>query len=64
MDFNAKWIEIQMQQELYIYDIGPYSGDVVTSPFYNMEVGRTMIYNNLQYIHIVMYHRYLRIVIY
>lgn len=64
MDFNSKWIEIQMEQKVVIYDIGPYNGSTVASPFYNMEIGRTMDYKNVQYIRIILYRKYLRIVVY
>ena len=43
MKFNAKWIELKMQRDYYIYDVGP-KGSSVQSPYYNIEVGRTMVY--------------------
>ena len=46
MDYNAQWIEMQMQTDTYIYDVGP-RGSSVQSPFYNMELGRTMSYPNV-----------------
>ena len=64
MDFNSQWIEIQMEQELVIYDIGPYNGSTITSPFYNMEVGRTMCYSNIQHVYIIILREHLRIVAY
>lgn len=64
MDFNSQWIEIQMEQELVIYDIGPYNGSIITSPFYNMEVGRTMCYSNIQHVYIIILREHLRIVAY
>jgi hypothetical protein len=41
MEYNAEWIEIQMESNAYIYDIGPTG---TNSPYYNMKVGRTMVY--------------------
>ena len=64
MDFNSQWIEIQMEQELVIYDIGPYNGSTITSPFYNMEVCRTMCYSNIQHVYIIILKEHLRIVAY
>jgi len=63
MEFNGQWVEIQINNEVYIYDIGTPKGGSVTSPYYNMEVGRTMIYPNVvpvQYIH---YQQTIRILI-
>jgi RHS repeat-associated protein len=44
MKENAIWIEMQMQQKVIIYDRGPVGNN---SQYYNMEVGRTMNYNNI-----------------
>ncbi len=44
MKENAAWIEMQMQQKVVIYDRGPVGNN---SQYYNMEVGRTMDYNNV-----------------
>jgi hypothetical protein len=41
---NAVQIEIQMQENVIIYDRGPVGNN---SQYYNMEVGRTMNYSNL-----------------
>ena len=63
MDFNGQWIEIQMKNDIYIYDIGTPNGGPITSPYYNMEVGRTMGYPNVipvQYYH---YQRIIRVLI-
>ncbi len=43
MKFNAEWIELKIQSDYYIYYIGP-KGSSVQSPYYNMEIGRTMVY--------------------
>lgn len=44
---NAIMIEMQMEQNVIIYDKGPVGNN---SQYYNMEVGRTMDYNNLYHI--------------
>jgi hypothetical protein len=44
MKENAVWIEMQMNQKIVIYDRGPVGNN---SQYYNMEVGRTMNYNNI-----------------
>jgi RHS repeat-associated protein len=41
---NAVWIEKQMQQKAIIYDRGPVGNN---SQYYNMEIGRSMNYNNI-----------------
>ncbi len=46
MNVNAEWIESKMMSGTTIYDIGPRSS-VVTSPYYNMEQARTMMYPNV-----------------
>lgn len=47
MDFNAQWIEYIKEQNAYFYDIGTPDGNPVSSPFYNMEQGRTLDYPNI-----------------
>ena len=47
MKENATWIEMKMQEQVIIYDRGPVGNN---SPYYNMEVARTMNYNNIYYI--------------
>jgi len=46
LEFNAHWIEIKMEAQYYIYDVGP-RGSTVSSPFYNLEIGRTWGYERL-----------------
>jgi len=63
MEFNGQWIEIQMNNEVYIYDIGTPKGGPVTSPYYNMEVARTMIYPNVVPVRYIHYQHTIRILI-
>ena len=53
-----------MRQEIVIYDIGPKNGSAVDSPFYNMELGRTMDYDNLRHVYVIVFRKYLRLVVY
>ena len=46
MDFNGKWIDIQTESHVWIYDIQTPNNAPVSSPFYNMEQGRLMVYPN------------------
>jgi|GEM_PF-1183607 len=62
MQYNAEWIEIKMQNDYYIYDVGP-KGSTVTSPYYNMEVGRTMIYPRVYNVYHVQQIQTIRILI-
>ena len=50
MDYNSNIIEIKMQQDYYFFDVGP-RGNNIRSSFYNMEVGRTMDYPKVYYVH-------------
>lgn len=63
MDFNAYWIEQQMDASVTIYDIGTPNGGPVTSPFYNMEVGRTLNYTNVVNVKYIYYKTIIRILI-
>jgi len=38
---------MKMQQNVTFYDIGPATKGVVNTPYYNMELGRTMMYSNV-----------------
>jgi hypothetical protein len=44
MQENALWIELKIQEQVIIYDRGTVGNN---SQYYNMEVGRTMNYNNI-----------------
>jgi len=43
LDFNANWIQNKIDNNYHIFDIGP-RGTSVSSPYYNLEVGRTLSY--------------------
>jgi RHS repeat-associated protein len=51
MDYNGQWIDIKIENDYYFYDVGPRQS-TVQSPFYNMEVGRTMINPNVYNVYI------------
>ncbi len=63
MDENANWIQIQIDNEVYIYDIGTPNGASISTPFYNMEVGRTMVYPNVVNVRYIHYQQTIRILI-
>jgi len=63
MDFNGYWIEIQMENEVIIYDIGTPNSTSISSPFYNMEVGRTMDYSNIVNVKYIHYKHTIRVLI-
>jgi hypothetical protein len=46
LEFNSQWIQNKIDNNYHIYDIGP-KLNTVKSPFYNLEVGRTLGYPNL-----------------
>ena len=64
MDFNAQWINTKMENNYYFYDIGTPNGAPISSPFYNMEVGRTMVYPNVVPVKSIQFLKYCRINIY
>ena len=43
LDFNANWIQNKIDNGYHIFDIGS-KGTSVSSPYYNLEVGRTLSY--------------------
>ena len=43
LDFNANWIQNKVDNNYHIFDLGP-RGTSVSSPYYNIEVGRTLSY--------------------
>jgi RHS repeat-associated protein len=43
LDFNAQWIQNKIDNNYHIFDLGP-RGTSVSSPYYNLEVGRTLSY--------------------
>ncbi len=43
LQFNQQWIEIKMQSDYYIYDIGP-KGMFPSSPYYNLELNTIINY--------------------
>ena len=47
MEFNGQWVSNHMENNAFIYDIGTPNNAPISSPFYNMEVGRTMAYPNV-----------------
>lgn len=63
MDFDGQWIEIQIKNEVYMYDIGTPGGNPITSPFYNLEIGRTMVYPNVINVRYIHYQQTIRILI-
>ncbi len=63
MEFNGQWIENQINNEMYIYDIGTSKGGAITSPYYNLEVGRTMIYPKVIPVKYIHYKHTIRILI-
>lgn len=63
MDFDGQWIEIQIENEIYMYDIGTPGGALVTSPYYNLEIGRTMVYPNVINVRYIHYKQTIRILI-
>ncbi len=46
LDYNSQWIQNKIDNGYHIYDIGP-RGASVSSPYYNLEVGRTLNYPSL-----------------
>ena len=62
MQYNARWIEMKMQSDYYIYDIGS-KGSAIKSPYYNMEVGRTMIYPKIYNVYHIQQIRTIRVLI-
>lgn len=44
--FNANWIDTRMEQNYWIYDIGP-KGSTTTSPYYGLESAHTLNYPNV-----------------
>lgn len=61
MDFNAQWLNTKMERNYYLYDIGTPNGAPISSPFYNMEVSRTMVYPNVVPVKSIQILRYFRI---
>lgn len=61
MDFNAQWLNTKMERNYYLYDIGIPNGAPISSPFYNMEVSRTMVYPNVVPVKSIQIMRYFRI---
>ena len=52
MRINSEWIELKMETKTWIYDAGP-KGTSVSSPYYNMEVGRTMDYGIILHLRMI-----------
>ncbi len=61
MDFNAQWLNTKMERNYYLYDIGTPNGAPISSPFYNMEVNRTMTYPNVVPVKSIQFLKYFRI---
>lgn len=43
VDFYAQWIQNKIDNNYHILDLGP-KGNSISSPYYNLEVGRTLSY--------------------
>lgn len=56
-------INTYIKNEIYKYDIGTPGGALVTSPYYNLEMGRTMVYPNVINVRYIHYKQTIRILI-
>jgi hypothetical protein len=60
--FNAKWMEVKIQKDYYIYDIGP-KNQQIQSKFYRMEAAKSLNYSRTYKVYHVQQIKTIRILI-